>query len=59
MIEPPTIEAADDQVLLCSTECPHAHGQTFDTPSGEVRLIPPFPPDNPLLLTLTLLSDSA
>ncbi|KAK8867590.1 pan domain containing protein [Apiospora arundinis] len=33
--EPPTIEAADDEVVLCSTECPHAHGQTFDTPSGE------------------------
>lgn len=43
MIEPPTIEAADDEVVLCSTECPHAHGQTFDTPSGEVcPILPSF-----------------
>ncbi|KAK8042959.1 hypothetical protein PG994_013442 [Apiospora phragmitis] len=35
VIDPPTIEAADDQIVLCSTECPHGHGQTFDYPSGE------------------------
>ncbi|KAK8033642.1 hypothetical protein PG991_003040 [Apiospora marii] len=35
IIDPPTIGAEDDQVVLCATECPHAHGQTFDTPSGE------------------------
>ena len=36
-IEPPTIEAADDPLVLCSTECPQAHGQIYDSPSGEVR----------------------
>lgn len=36
-IEPPTIEAADEPIVLCSTECPQAHGQIYDSPSGEVR----------------------
>ncbi|KAK7955878.1 uncharacterized protein PG986_005100 [Apiospora aurea] len=31
----PTIEAAADEVVLCSTECPRAHGQTFESPSCE------------------------
>ncbi|KAK8060663.1 hypothetical protein PG996_010593 [Apiospora saccharicola] len=35
VIDPPTIEAADDQIVLCATGCPNAHGQTFDSPSGE------------------------
>ncbi|KAI1848688.1 hypothetical protein JX265_005685 [Neoarthrinium moseri] len=34
IMEPPTIEAADDPMILCSTECPYANGQTWDSPSG-------------------------
>lgn len=36
VIEPPTVEAADDLVILCSDECPYADGQTWDAPSGVV-----------------------
>ncbi|KAK9783904.1 hypothetical protein SCAR479_00463 [Seiridium cardinale] len=34
MIDPPTIEAADDMTIMCSTECPDANGQIWDSPSG-------------------------
>ncbi|KAI1081425.1 hypothetical protein F5B20DRAFT_579289 [Whalleya microplaca] len=34
IMDPPTIEAADDPLILCSTECPYANGQTWDSPSG-------------------------
>ncbi|KAK6063766.1 hypothetical protein SCUP515_12196 [Seiridium cupressi] len=32
--DPPTIEAADDMAIMCSTECPDANGQIWDSPSG-------------------------
>lgn len=38
VIDPPTIESPDDPIVLCSTECPMAHGQVYDSPSGEVGL---------------------
>lgn len=53
VIDPPTIEAEDDQVVLCATECPHAHGQTFDTPSGEVST-PTIPTFSRRFLRLTI-----
>ena len=44
VIDPPVIEAADDQIVLCSTKCPQAHGQIWDSPSGKVGFpLPPFP----------------
>ncbi|KAK9416768.1 putative PA14 domain-containing protein [Seiridium unicorne] len=33
-MDPPTIEAADDMTIMCSTECPDANGQIWDSPSG-------------------------
>ncbi|CAD6446995.1 2d69ee01-e847-4d23-9967-26728d1da4f2 [Sclerotinia trifoliorum] len=35
VIEPPTSAKKDDLVYLCSTECPNADGQTWDSPTGQ------------------------
>lgn len=43
VIDPPVIEAVDDPIVLCSTQCPQAHGQIWDSPSGEVRSAAPHP----------------
>lgn len=46
VIDPPVADAVDDPIVLCSTECPQAHGQIWDSPSGKVGF-PfhfPFPP---------------
>ncbi|THV48929.1 hypothetical protein BGAL_0220g00120 [Botrytis galanthina] len=34
-IDPPTSAKQDDLTYLCSTECPNADGQTWDSPTGQ------------------------
>ncbi|KAI9647324.1 hypothetical protein NHQ30_003709 [Ciborinia camelliae] len=36
VIDPPTSQKADDLTFLCSTECPNADGQTWESETGEV-----------------------
>ncbi|KAB8303290.1 hypothetical protein EYC80_004730 [Monilinia laxa] len=35
VIDPPTSAKADDLTFLCSTECPNADGQIWDSPTGQ------------------------
>ncbi|KAF7927900.1 uncharacterized protein EAE98_000312 [Botrytis deweyae] len=35
VIDPPTSAKQDDLTYLCSTECPNADGQTWDSPTGQ------------------------
>ncbi|APA06123.1 hypothetical protein sscle_01g008930 [Sclerotinia sclerotiorum 1980 UF-70] len=35
VIDPPTSAKKDDLTYLCSTECPNADGQTWDSPTGQ------------------------
>lgn len=37
MTSPPAIDIPEPMTILCSTECPHAHGQQYSAKYGEVR----------------------
>lgn len=39
LIDPPTSEQPDDLTDICSTECPYADKQVWDSPMGTVSVV--------------------